>query len=219
MVQRRNGWLTGLPRRWQVESRRRCEAGLRFGFLPLLMLATTPAFAAPGAPRVRIETTAGAIVIELAMKQAPITAGNFLRYADEKRLDGTTFYRAARSKADPKAGLVQGGINHHIPRALPPIKHEPTSVTGLHHIEGTVSMARNAPGTAMGDFFIIVGSAAYLDARPNSPGYAAFGHVVSGMPLVKRILAMPTFPGGFSRDTMGQTIREPLRIVSVRRVK
>ena len=65
-------------------------------------------------------------------------------------------------------------------------------------------MARNAPGTAMGDFFIIVGSASYLDARPGSPGYAAFGHVVSGMPLVKRILAMPTHPGGFSKETMGQ---------------
>ena len=182
------------------------------------MLAA-PIAAAPAAPRVRIETSAGAIVIELATKQAPITAANFLRYAEEKRLDGTTFYRAARGRNDPKQGLVQGGINHHIPRALPPIRHEPTSLTGLRHTEGTVSMARNAPGTAMGDFFIIVGQAAYLDARPGSVGYAAFGHVVSGMPLVRRILAMPTYPGGYSKDTMGQSLRQPVKIISVRRVK
>jgi peptidyl-prolyl cis-trans isomerase A (cyclophilin A) len=201
---------------------------LRIGFIAalrrlllLLMLAaiTAPAAAAPRPPRVRIETSMGAIVIELAPQQAPITAANFLRYAEEKRLDGTFFYRAARSKGNPKAGLVQGGIDHHIPRALAPIRHEPTSKTGLRHVDGTVSMARNAPGTAMGDFFFVVGGASYLDARPGSPGYAAFGHVVSGMPLIKRILAMPTFPGGFSKDTMGQSLRQPVKIISVRRVK
>ena len=201
---------------------------LRIGFIAalrrlllVLMLAAmaSPAAAAPRAPRVRIETSMGPIVIELAVKQAPITAANFLRYAEQKRLDGTFFYRAARSKGNPKAGLVQGGIDHHIPRALAPIRHEPTSKTGLRHIEGTVSMARNAPNTAMGDFFIIVGSASYLDARPGSPGYAAFGRVISGMPVVKRILAMPTHPGGFSKETMGQILRQPVKIISVRPVK
>ncbi|WP_231639072.1 peptidylprolyl isomerase [Sphingomonas profundi] len=189
-------------------------------FCGLLALIATAAPAAPPAgPRVRIETTMGPIVIALATKQAPITTQNFLRYADEKRFDGTTFYRAARGKRDPKAGLLQGGIDHHIPRALPPIAHEPTSRTGLSHVDGTVSMARNAPGTAMGDFFIIVGAGStYLDARPGSPGYAAFGTVVSGMPLVRRILAMPTWPGGFSKETIGQSLRAPVRIVSVRRV-
>ncbi len=186
----------------------------RIAFAALALAAAPPAHAAPAGPRVRLETSLGPIVFELAAKQAPISTANFLRYVDGGKLDGTNFYRAARSKNDPKRGLVQGGINHHIPRAFAPIAHEPTSRTGLRHIDGTLSMARNEPGTAMGDFFITVGPSSYLDARPGSVGYAAFGRVVSGMPLIHRILALPTFPGGYSK-----TIRQPVRILSARRVK
>ncbi|MET0269385.1 MAG: peptidylprolyl isomerase [Sphingomonas sp.] len=182
----------------------------------LAALCATPVAAAP---RVRLETSMGPIVIELADRAAPVTAGNFLRYVDGGKLDGTTFYRAARAKTNPKTGLVQGGINHKVARAYNPIPHEPTSRTGLRHADATISMARNDPGTAMGDFFITVGPAAYLDARPGSVGYAAFGKVVSGMPIVHRILALPTWPGGYSRTTMGQSIREPVRIITARRVK
>lgn len=177
-----------------------------------------PSPGAGAARLVRVETEAGPIVIELDLKRAPITAGNFLRYAQEKRFDKTSFYRAARNRRNPKAGLVQGGINHRVARARLPIAHEPTTRTGLRHIDGTVSMARNAPGTAMGDFFITVGPASYLDARPGSVGYAAFGKVVQGMPLVRRMLAAPTYPGGRSRNTMGQTIIAPIRILTVRPV-
>jgi peptidyl-prolyl cis-trans isomerase A (cyclophilin A) len=92
-------------------------------------------------------------------------------------------------------------------------------VTGLKHVDGTISMARNDPGTAMGDFFITIGPAAGLDASPGYPGYAAFGHVVSGMDVAHRILAKPTYPGGYSRDTMGQTIRDRVKILSTTRVK
>jgi peptidyl-prolyl cis-trans isomerase A (cyclophilin A) len=189
-------------------------------FLALIALAL--ASAAPAAPgglvRVRLETSAGPIVVAVDTKRAPITAGNFLRYVDEKRLDGTTFYRAARNRNNPKTGLVQGGNNHAVRKSLAPIAHEPTSRTGLRHENGTLSMARNAPGTAMGDFFITVGPAKYLDARPGYPGYAAFGHVVSGMDVIARILGLPTFPGGYSAETLGQSIRQPVRIVTVRRV-
>jgi peptidyl-prolyl cis-trans isomerase A (cyclophilin A) len=80
-------------------------------------------------------------------------------------------------------------------------------------------MARNDPGTAMGDFFITIGPAAGLDAAPGYPGYAAFGHVVKGMDVAKRILAKPTWPGGYSFDTMGQSIRQPVKIISATRVK
>ena len=189
-------------------------------FLALLSLPSLPALhATPGAPvRVRLETAQGPIVVELDMKRAPITAGNFLRYAQEKRFDGTFFYRAARKRNDPKHGLVQGGINHRVVRARLPIAHEPTSRTGLRHVDGTVSMARNAPGTAMGDFFITVGPAPYLDARPGSVGYAAFGRVVQGMPLVKKMLAAPTYPGGRTPTTKGQTMIDPVRIISARPV-
>jgi peptidyl-prolyl cis-trans isomerase A (cyclophilin A) len=188
------------------------------------LLATptpAPAKAAsdPAQVDVRLETSEGPIIIRLEMRKAPITAGNFLRYVDEKRFDGTSFYRAARSKSVPTIGLVQGGINRSAVRTRVPIAHEPTSVTGLSHVDATVSMARNAPGTAMGDFFITVGPAHYLDARPGSVGYAAFGKVIQGMPAVRKILAKPTYPGGRSANTMGQQIIEPVRIISARRVR
>ncbi|MEA1015888.1 peptidylprolyl isomerase [Sphingosinicella sp. LY1275] len=186
-----------------------------------VLFVSAPGYAAERAAsaRVRLETTAGPIVIEVDLKRAPITAGNFLRYAEEKRFDGTTFYRAARNKKDGRFGLVQGGINHKVVRARVPIAHEPTDRTGLRHLDGTVSMARNAPGTAMGDFFVTVGTARYLDARPGYAGYAAFGRVVQGMDVIRKILAAPTYPGGRSHNTMGQHIVKPVRIVSARRVR
>ncbi|HEY0270875.1 MAG TPA: peptidylprolyl isomerase [Sphingomonas sp.] len=184
----------------------------------LLACAAMSATAAPPS-RVRIETSMGAIVIQLETRRAPVTAANFLRYVDAKRLDGTTFYRAARTDGAPKTGLVQGGIDHDMRRAFLPIRHEPTNVTDIHHVDGTVAMARNDPGTAMGDFFIVIGDGrSYLDAAPHYPGYAAFGHVVSGMDVARRILAMPTFPGGWSQETIGQSIRQPPKILTARRI-
>ena len=190
-----------------------------FTFVALVtILLALPASAAKPV-LVRLQTSAGPITIQLEMQRAPITAGNFLRYAQEKRFDNTFFYRAARNKRKPTTGLVQGGINHRVVRARLPIAHEPTSRTGLAHVDGTVSMARNAPGTAMGDFFITVGPASYLNARPGSVGYAAFGKVVSGMPIIRKMLAAPTYPGGRTPTTKGQQIIAPIRIISARRVQ
>ena len=185
----------------------------------LLTILLAPSAPAAKPVLVRLQTSAGPITIQLEMQRAPITAGNFLRYAQEKRFDGTFFYRAARNKRTPTTGLVQGGINHRVVRAHLPIAHEPTSRTGLAHVDGTVSMARNAPGTAMGDFFITVGATPYLDARPGSVGYAAFGKVVSGMPIVRKMLAAPTYPGGRTATTKGQQIIAPIRIISARSVR
>ena len=188
-----------------------------------IFLATLGAFASiSAAPRttpqtqVRIETTAGAIVVALDTRRAPITTANFLAYVDQHRFDGTAFYRAVRSGHGE--GLVQGGISNDMTRMLKPVKHEPTSVTGIHHVDGTLSMARDDLGTATGDFFIVVGDGHYLDATRKDPGYAAFGHVVSGMPLVRTMLAAPTFKGGWSADTQGQQIIHPIRIVGAHRV-
>lgn len=192
--------------------------------LATLALLPASASAAPAkapaaaAPRVRLITGLGPIVIQVDPRHAPITSGNFLRYVDAGKLDGTTFYRAARAKGGPKDGLVQGGIQHSLPRSFAPIKHEPTSQTGLKHVDGTVSMARDAPGTAMGDFFIVVGPGQYLDATRKDPGYAAFGHVVSGMDVVRKILAAKTFTGGWSSETVGQSIMKPIPIVSAKRL-
>jgi len=186
-----------------------------------LLIAVPAAAKGPATARVKLDTSMGPIVIEVDLRNAPITAQNFLAYVDAKRFDGTTFYRAARYKARPDWGLVQGGIDHAISRAFAPIAHEPTSKTGLRHVDGTVSMARNQPGTAMGDFFICVGVCTYLDAGPNGqpPGYAAFGRVVSGMPIARRILALPTYKGGYSYTTMGQSIIKRVKIVTARRMQ
>ena len=168
--------------------------------------------------RVEIDTNLGPIVIALEMKRAPITSRNFLAYVDQKLFDGTTFYRAARTSGAPKEGFVEGGINNAMGHALKAIAHEPTNVTGIRHVDGTVSMARNAPGTAMGDFFIVVGPGEYLDASRKDPGYAAFGHVVSGMAVVHKMLAQPTYKGGWSTETVGQSMIHPIRILSARRL-
>lgn len=178
------------------------------------LLAITPV----AIPMVAIQTSEGVIVVALEPKRAPITSANFLRYVDAHRLEGTTFYRAARSKSDAGRGLIQGGIDHDLPKSFFPIAHEPTSKTGLRHVDGTLSMARNEVGSAMGDFFITVGPAPGLDAAPDYPGYAAFGHVVRGMDVVRRILAKPTYPGGLSLETFGQTIRQPVKIIATKRV-
>jgi peptidyl-prolyl cis-trans isomerase A (cyclophilin A) len=183
-----------------------------------LAAATPVPHKAQGPVRVEIDTDEGPIVIALETKRAPITSANFLAYVDQKRFDGMSFYRAARADERPKEGFVQGGVNNIMTRILKPIRHEPTSLTGLHHVDGTVSMARDAPGTATGDFFIVVGPGQYLDATRKDPGYAAFGHVVSGMPVVRRMLARPTFPGGWSKETAGQQMRHPVRIISAHRL-
>ncbi|WP_309629105.1 peptidylprolyl isomerase [Brevundimonas sp.] len=164
---------------------------------------------APALPRVALETSAGRITIEVEVTKAPITAANFLKYVDERRFDGATFYRAMQS--GPGMGLVQGGVNNDPERVLPPIAHEPTTQTGLSHIDGAVSMARYAPGTATGDFFVSVGPTLSYDAgrsfSVDPDGFAVFGRVVQGMDVVRAILAAPTSPTegeGFMRGQMLQ---------------
>lgn len=187
--------------------------------------APTPQPAAKPPVRVALETPQGRIVIELAVAQAPITTANFLRYVDRKLYDKATFFRASRAPGAVDYGLIQGGLQN--VGALPPVAHEPTTQTGLKHVDGAVSIARTAPGTATSDFFICVGDAPYLDANPAAPnnaqggdnlGFAAFGHVVEGMDVVRRILALPT-PGVAINPVMkGQILDPPVPITSARRM-
>ncbi len=167
--------------------------------------------------QVVVETSAGDIVIALDTK-APITSANFLRYVDEGRLDGTDFYRSM--VISPGTGLVQGGTANQPDRVLAPIAHEATHVSGLTHRDGAVSMARNEPGSATGDFFIIVGDVSSLDANRLSagdPGFAVFGHITQGMEIVRGILASPTSPTQGEGFLRGQMLDPPIRILSVRR--
>jgi len=195
------------------------------GNLPrsILLLSAFLHLPAIAADRVKValKTDLGTITIAVDVKRAPITSANFLAYVDQKKLDGTRFYRAARAQGDASRGFIQGGVHRDARRSLLPIAHEPTTRTGIRHVDGTISMARREPGTAMGEFFITVGAAPTMDARGDAKGdkagYAAFGRVVAGMPVVKRILAVRTWPGG-SGSMKGQLIREPVRIVEARRV-
>lgn len=171
----------------------------------------------PGRTRVAIVTTAGTIVVAVDERRAPLTSANFLTYVDDGRLDGVTFYRAARRKSDPKLGLIQGGIDTDARRSLPPVAHEPTSRTGILHRDATLSMARpNRPDSAMGNFFITAGATPNMDARGDYIGYAAFGHVVAGMDVVRRILSVPTCCG--SGPMRGQMIVTPIAIFRARRL-
>jgi peptidyl-prolyl cis-trans isomerase A (cyclophilin A) len=171
----------------------------------------------PATIRMRIETEAGTIVVALDHAHAPVTTTNFVRYADDHRFDGTYFYRAARNRFAPEQGFIQGGIAHSIRLMLPPIPLEATTRTGLHHIDGTISMAHASPDTTMGDFVICVGVHPGLDAHPEKgePGYPAFGRVVEGMDVVRRILAAPT--AGAAAGRPGEQILKPVRILRVTR--
>jgi peptidyl-prolyl cis-trans isomerase A (cyclophilin A) len=146
---------------------------------------------------------------------------NFLRYVDLKRYDGISFYRAVPVPNEPSQGFVQAGIREDARKILPPIAHESTTKTGLHHSDGAISMARNAPGTATCDFFIIVGDMTYMDANPAAPGdnlgYAVFGRVVEGMDVVKKILAAPRSPTAGVGVMKGQMLAAPVKILTARR--
>lgn len=173
-----------------------------------------------------IETAMGNITVEVDIERAPITAGNFLRYVDEGRLDGTAFYRAMPLEWGTQPnGLIQGGTQYDPDRILPPIAHERTSNTGLNHLRGSLSMARYEPGTATGDFSILLQTQTGLDADPDNAdpalrdGYAVFGYVTSGMEVVEAIHAAPVDPEAGEGWLKGQMLAEPVRIMRVRRAE
>ncbi|KRA83168.1 peptidylprolyl isomerase [Altererythrobacter sp. Root672] len=195
-------------------------------FVMATALALTPVSAfAQATTDIVLTTDQGDIVIALETERAPITAANFLRYVDEKRLDGTVFYRSMRLSKDEPDGLIQGGTQFDPERILPPIAHERTSATGVKHTIGAISMARYEPGTATGDFSIMVTPQHGLDADPASEdetfreGYAAFGHVTQGMDVVLAIYNAPLDPEKGQGWMKGQMIAQPVKIISARRVE
>lgn len=207
---------------------------INYRFTLLLWLAAVPALAqvaapaplaqpAPAAPKpavvhVTLTTSDGPIVLELEKERAPITTANFLRYVDGRRFDGTTFYRSV--KVQDGYGLVQGGARNDPKRVFANIAHEPTSKTGLSHVDGAISMARAGPGTASGDFFVVVGGFPTMDADPSQPGdnlgFAVFGHVTQGMDIIRHILIAPTGDAG-PAVMKGQMLIAPVKIISAKR--
>ncbi len=206
--------------------------------LPAMLIALTgaakprkpaPRPVPPPAPlgdvvRVEIVTELGTIVADLFHKQAPVTVKNFIRYVDSRRYDGMAFYRSMKLDwGTPPNGLIQAGVRDGA-KLLPPIAHEPTNLTGIKHKAGTLSMARNAPGTARSDFSILMSDLEGFDAVPDSPdpdkraGYCAFGQVVSGMDVALKIFEAPRSPTLGEGFMKGQMLSPPVKVLRVRRV-
>ena len=192
---------------------------------PLPFATSTPVDAQmpdPSLPRVAIDTSEGRFVLAIESKKAPITAANFLRYVDGKRLDGRRVYRV--SHVANRFGFIQFGMNGDPKLSLAPIRHEPTTMTGVKHLEGTISIARLGPGTARGEFTIMVGDQPGLDADPSKSGdnlgYAAFGRVVEGFDVVLKIFDKPIDPSATVRGSFkGEVPALPVRILTARRVR
>jgi len=175
--------------------------------------------------RVVIETALGKIEVELDATRAPGTVANFLRYVDGQNYDGGRFHRTVTLHPDNqpnntvKIEVIQAGprVDESVPPAdrkeiFPPIALERTSMTGILHKDGVISMARSGPDTATGDFFICVGDQPELDfagkRNPDGQGFAAFGRVVKGMDVVKKIHQSPV---------EAQRLTPPVKILSIRR--
>jgi peptidyl-prolyl cis-trans isomerase A (cyclophilin A) len=186
-----------------------------------------PQPAPPPAPvyalvNVIIHTSMGDIAVALEKDRAPLTVKNFLHYVDTKRYDGATFYRAVDVGDEHKYGMLQGGVRADPKKVFAPIQHESPQVTGLSHVDGAISMARFAPGSAKAEFFIVMGNLTSLDGKPDGsdPGYAVFGHVTSGLELAHQIMGLKRDPtAGKESGMVGQMIAQPVKILTVRRVE
>jgi peptidyl-prolyl cis-trans isomerase A (cyclophilin A) len=191
---------------------------------PVATPAPAPAPPAKPSPKVKVETTEGAFVVELYPDKAPITVANYLKYVDRGLFIGATCFRASKPKdyAGNDYGLVQCGQKDPA-KKLPPIAHESTIKTGLTHgKDGVISMGRFAPGTAQADWSIMLGDMSYLDADKKdpkaNPGFAAFGQVVEGLEVIRKIIVMPTDPNRGEGAMKGEMLVKPVRITKVSRV-
>lgn len=198
-------WLEVRRNRWRV------MAGLA-----VATLLGPAALAAQALPRVIIQTDLGEIEVEIDTVRAPVTAVNFLRYVDLGFYRFGRFHRTVTGEnqrdSPIKIAVIQAGLDSLRVEDFPPIPLERTSVTGLRHRDGTISMARDAPNSATSDFFICIGDQRELDyggkRNPDGQGFAAFGRVVLGMDVVGRIHQAPA---------NGQELTPAVRITNIAR--
>jgi peptidyl-prolyl cis-trans isomerase B (cyclophilin B) len=145
--------------------------------------------------QVKLETSLGDIVIELASDKAPVSCENFLAYVKEGHYDGTIFHRVI-----PKFMAQGGGYTADFTQkpTHAPIRNEADN--GLKNDRGTIAMARTPdPNSATAQFFINYTDNAFLNYKSPTPqgwGYAVFGKVVQGMDIVDKMAEIPTGPGG-----------------------
>lgn len=192
---------------------------------PLLLVLLFPLASSPsGTPpvplarqaRVVLETGLGEIEVEVDLERAPATARNFLRYVEDGRYDGGRFHRTVTPQNQPdkkvKIDVIQAGVAPAREKDdFPPIPLERTRDTGLSHVDGAVSMARDTPDSATSDFFLCVGDQPSLDfggaRNPDGQGFAAFGRVVRGMDVVRKAWRSPA---------KGQALVPPVPILRAR---
>jgi len=169
--------------------------------------------------RVVVETELGSFEVDVDGARAPVTAANFLKYVDGGFYDGGQFHRSVRLdnqvRKDVLIEVIQGGIDPARQKdSLAAIPLERTSTTGVPHTDGAISMARSGPDSATSDFFICIGDQPELDfggkRNADGQGFAAFGAVVSGMEVVRRIHRSPT-------GEKGESLRPPIKILTVKR--
>jgi peptidyl-prolyl cis-trans isomerase A (cyclophilin A) len=171
-----------------------------------------------------MQTSLGAVELELYPEKAPLTVKNFLRLADGGHFDGATFYRTVspqNDNGDPVISVIQGGIGDD-ESPFAPIAHETTLQTGLPHLDGSLSMARSGVGTASTEFFICIGAQPALDfagtRNADGEGFAVFGRVVAGMEVVHAIHQAPADAPTEFEYFQNQLINEPVEIISLRRL-
>lgn len=165
-----------------------------------------------------IKTTLGDIAVELYPGKAPLTVANFLKYVDAHLYDSSSFFRAVNLYNQPKDSIkievIQGG-NIDSAKEFAPIPLESTNKTGILHSDGAISMARGKPASATSSFFICINDQPELNyggmRNKDGQGFAAFGKVVAGMAVVKKIQML--YPG------QGQYFKQPIPIISIRRVE
>jgi len=198
-------------------------------WLLLLSLSQTPP--APKPVTVVFETELGAITVEVDVAHAPVTAANFLKYVDGKFYDGGIVNRSVRPdntiRHDVEIQVIQFQSDPARGRELfPAIPIERTSVTGLKHVDGALSMARGQPDTATSSFSIMIGDQPSLDfggkRNADGQGFAVFGRVVSGMDVVRKIQASKTSatglgPTGRPLSYSTETLDPPIKILSATR--
>ena len=174
-------------------------------------------------PIVVFETEKGAIEIQVDTARAPLTAANFLKYVDAKFYDGGLVNRAVRPdntiRQDVPIQVIQFQIDPVRRREqFAPIAMERTSVTGLKHVDGAVSMARSGPDTATASFSIVIGDQPEMDfggkRNADGQGFAVFGRVVRGMDVVRAIQASPTGQRGPYRS---ETLEPPIKVLKAYR--
>jgi peptidyl-prolyl cis-trans isomerase A (cyclophilin A) len=188
--------------------------------LPLVGSAVRAAVPLPPV-RIALATAPGTIVVELYPAKAPVTVANFLKYIDQKIFAVANIYRVVPVEGAADYGVVQGGLGEKTVKRLPPIAHEPTTKTGLSHTDGAISMARRSPGTANSEFFFCLGDLTSFDADPkaagDNKGFAAFGMVVEGKELLRKILVMPTSKTAGPPEMRGQYLKTAIAITSFKR--